>query len=140
MPIAFQPNAFQTEYPGDTAFQGFERAVHIESSGLINIFRAMPRITKGASIVFKVVTTDPLLQPPLRYDPASVTITIKDSLGATIVNAASMTSTGEFGEWIYLYQSDGNDVEGFYEVSFTAVDGIYTDKTQSIVSFLIVPA
>ncbi len=136
MTIAFQPNAFQSSYPGNPAFQGFERAVSITFFGITQ-YPSIPRIQVGSLIPLIAYVVDPGVTPPIRFNPTSITVRIYNSLGV-LDSSLAMNNTGTIGEFRSLFQSTVNDLLGPWMVDIIATNGSSQSITEKAVAFVLV--
>ena len=117
--IAFQPNAFQIDYPGSlNAFQGMNRFVQINFTGVADFMSGIQTYQRGDVIVLQVRVVDPTAFPVLLFNPVSVMVNIKNPDNTFRVNLGGLVNIGILGYFEYVFQSDVADQAGVYGVQF----------------------
>ncbi len=146
--IAFQPDAFQTIYPGSfTAFQGFNQALRIRRDSLIvvpyllvvpYIDEGLAMVTKraGSAIVISCRIYDPTAIPNLLIDPDSVLLSLINPNQTPLISLTPMgrVSVGNFS---YIHQSLSTDQLGAYNLTILSSIGSNIDITQEQVAFVL---
>ena len=137
MGIAFQPNAFQDNYPGGPlGFQTFDRIISIASDGgtlvrpwlLLRLGPLMLNYARSAAIVFECHIFDPSVSPPMLTSPTNVYINLikPDGTNQLTLQAMNELSTGFYR---YIWQSASNSALGVYGFNIKATNGVYTAQT-----------
>lgn len=143
MPIAFQPDAFQLGYPGNPAFQGFDRYVDgvfhsisplLEFDSFVNGKREMNKYAKGATLVFQVRVYDPTEIPVLPFDPTAVELSVINPDGTALLTEQAMTMV-DSGVYEYTYQTTTNNQAGVYQVNFLGTSGAFTHQSLNQAAF-----
>lgn len=140
MAIAFQPNAFQTTYPGSLyAFQGAEREVFIVSIEvreklLIHGGPLMAEYKRGTVVVVEATVKDPSEEPPILFNPTSIVLNIWNPDGTVKVSSGAMSNIST-GFYRYLHQTTGGDQLGAYTLDIVAVSGGNTSRVNTAVGF-----
>jgi hypothetical protein len=133
MAIAFQPNAFQSQYPGNPAFQGFNRAVFIRIFG-ISEFLSIPILRRTSLIPVRATVIDPGVNPPIRFNPDLVEATLYNPSGI-LHTQITLNNSAITGEFIGIFQTDSNDPLGIWTMEVHATSTPFESLTGKVVVF-----
>jgi len=143
MGIAFQANAFQSGYPVNHAFQGFDRYIEnhfysclplLDIVLYVNGRREVNKYAEGAVLVFQARVFDPTEIPSLPFDPTSVKLTVLNPDGTTLLNQVTMSKVST-GVYEYTYQTSTSNQTGVFQANFLGTSGGNTHQTLNQVAF-----
>ena len=145
--IAFQPSAFQCNYPGVLGgFQGFDRYVEafdidIHHGYIVDIYigntMGIQTYEQGGLVSITTNIRDPITSPPVLFSPSTVTFTLIDPSGVVILSQVNMSelSTGKYG---YAYQLTTSSTRGTWSGFVRITNGANTFQTIPQVFFVVV--
>lgn len=80
-----------------------------------------PQFVAGSRLYLEYAVYNETTDPPVLIDPVTIVITLKNPLGAVIVAPTTMTRVRK-GIYSFIYQSQPNDVAGYWSGTVTTSD------------------